>query len=182
MRIPFLLFAAVTLVALPSWAAQEGSLTPTEVPGFAADYEKSLGPLDGIFDDLESENLPLTNDSGEPLGHRPIENRRQALADLRQTLEKIRAKPGSLKWAATLLIQSESLSDDLYDLAQIAYDNDREDIGRRLSEVVKALDAQRDLIESLTLSLADQKENRIKQLEAENAALRKQLKPAAVQR
>jgi hypothetical protein len=178
MRIPFLLLAAAALAVSPAWGAQENSSAATGVPDLAARLEKCVEPLDGVFDDIENENLPLTNESGEPLGHRPLENRRQALTELRQTLEKVRAEPASLKWAATLLIQSESLSDDLYGLSQIAYDNDREEMGRRLSEVVNSLDAERDSIESLTLSLADEKEDRIRRLEAENGALRRQLKRA----
>ncbi len=178
MRTTILLLSAIALGLSPAWGAQENDATAAGVTEFVARYEKTLEPLDAVLEDLESENLPLANESGEPLGHRPIENRRRTLEELRQTLEKLRAEPASLKGVATLLIQSESLSDELYDLAQIAYDNDREELGKRLSEVVNALDAEQDSIESLTLALADEKEDRIKKLEAENESLRQKLKKA----
>lgn len=173
-----LLLSAMMLWSFPAWAVQEKTTASSDAPAIADQCARTLEPLDSILEDLENESLPLKDESGQPLGHRPIENRRQALAELRQTLDALRADPASLKWAATLLIQSESLSDDLYDLSQIAYDNDHEELGKRLSEVVNALDAQQDSIESLTLSLADAKENRIRQLEDENATLRQQLKEA----
>lgn len=178
MRPSFLLLSAFVLSLSPALGAQESTSTAPDVAGVTARYEESLKPLDAIFEDLENENLPLKDESGEPIGHRPIENRKQALEELRQTLEKLRMNPESLKWATTFLIQSESLSDDLYDLTQIAYDNDREELGKRVSEVVGELDAQNDSIENLAFALADAKENRIKQLEEENAGLRQQLKDA----
>ena len=97
---------------------------------------------------------------------------------MRDTLDKLRAEPRNLTLATKLFIQSESLTDDLYDLAQIAYDNDREELGRQLSDLVARLDAEGDSIESYALALAQEKEDRIKQLEAENANLRQQLKQA----
>lgn len=178
MRKSFLLVSAIAVCLTPAWSAQQSSTESPDVTGVTARYEESLKPLDAIFEELESENLPLKDESGEPIGHRPIQNRRQALEDLRQTLEKLRMDPASLKWATTFLIQSESLSDDLYDLSQIAYDNDREELGKRLSEVVGELDAQRDSIEGLALALADAKENQLRKLEDENASLRQQLKDA----
>ncbi len=178
MRQLLLFLSAAAVCLCPAWGAQESASEEPDVTGVTARYEESLKPLDAIFEDLENENLPLKDESGEAIGHRPLENRRQALEELRQTLEKLRMDPTSLKWAMTLLIQSESLSDDLYDLAQIAYDNDREELGKRLSEVVGALDAHQDSIEALALSLADAKEIRIRKLEDENASLRQQLKEA----
>ncbi len=179
MRLSFLFLTALVLSLSPALDAQESNSTAADVSGVTARYEESLKPLDAIFEDLGNENLPLKDESGEPIGHRPIENRKQALEDLRQTLEKLRMNPESLKWATTFLIQSESLSDDLYDLSQIAYDNDREELGRRLSEVVGELDAQTDAIENLVFALAGAKEKRIRQLEDENANLHQQLKDAA---
>jgi hypothetical protein len=178
MRTTILLLAAIALGSSPAWSAQDNNSTVAQVPDLASHYEEILGPLDSVLEDLENENLPLTNESGEPVGHRPIENRRKALEDLRQTLEKLRGEPASLKGAVTLLVQSESLSDELYDLAQVAYDNDREELGKRISEVVNSLDAEQEAVESLTLALADEKEDRIKKLEVENESLRQKLKKA----
>jgi hypothetical protein len=178
MRTPILLLAAVILVCSPRLSAQEDNPTAKSVTAQVDRYEKTLEPLDSVLDDLESENLPMTSESGEPLGHRPIENRRQALAELRQTIQMLRAQPNDLKGVVTLLVQSEALSDELFDLAQVAFDNDREELGRRISEVVTAIDAEQGSVQALTMALAEEKESRIKKLEAENEALRKQLKQA----
>ena len=178
MRKSFLLLAAVVLVCSPRLMAQEDNPTAESVLAQVDRYEATLQPLDSLLDDLESENLQINNDSGGPQEHRPIQNRRQALAELRQTIQKLRTQPEDLKSVVMLLVQSEALSDELFDLVQTAYDNDREELGRHISEVVTAIDAQQDSVQALTLALADEKEARIKKLEAENENLRKQLKQA----
>jgi predicted ribosome quality control (RQC) complex YloA/Tae2 family protein len=178
MRKSFLLLAAVVLVCSPRLMAQEDNLTAESVTAQLDRYEATLQPLDSLLDDLESENLQMNNDSGAPQEHRPIQNRRQALQELRQTIQTLRAQPEDLKGVVTLLVQSEALSDELFDLVQVAYDNDREELGRRISEVVTAIDAQQESVQALTMALADQKEARIKKLEEENETLRKQLKQA----
>jgi DNA repair exonuclease SbcCD ATPase subunit len=178
MRKSFLLLAAVVLVCSPRLMAQGENLTAESVTAQLDRYEATLQPLDSLLDDLESENLQMNNDTGAPVEHRPIQNRRQALAELRRTIETLRAQPEDLKGVVTLLVQSEALSDELFDLEQVAYDNDREELGRRISEVVTAIDAQQESVQALTMALADQKEARIKKLEEENETLRKQLKQA----
>ncbi|MGE5325701.1 MAG: hypothetical protein ACM3NO_01570 [Deltaproteobacteria bacterium] len=87
MRKSVLLLAAVVLVCAPRLRAQEDNPTAESVTAQADRYEKTLEPLDSVLDDLESENLQMNNDSGAPQEHRPIENRRQALAELRQTIQ-----------------------------------------------------------------------------------------------
>lgn len=178
MRTLVLFLAAVVVVCPPRASAQEDNSTAESVTAQLERYEKTLEPLDAVMEDLEGENLPMTNESGEPLGHRPIENRRQALAELRQTIAQLRGQPDDLKGVVTLLVQSEALSDELFELVQVAYDNDREELGRRISDVVAAIDAQQESVQALVMTLADEKETRIKKLEAENETLRKELKQA----
>lgn len=181
MRKAWLILPVLLLFSAPAICADEKGAAPSP-PAFLAEDEKNLEPLDAVYEDLESEKLPLMDEAGQPVGHRPLENRRQALSDLRHTLEQLRADPGNLVSVTTLFIQSESLADDLYDLSQVAYDNDREELGRRLAELVTRLDAQRDAIETYTLSLATEKEERIRKLESENGNLRQDLKRVLSQR
>ena len=63
------------------------------------------------------------------------------------------------------------MTDDLYDLSQIAYDNDREDLGKRLSDLMTPLDRDRAQIESYTLTLAEETEARAEELEKRNQEL-----------
>jgi ABC-type phosphate transport system auxiliary subunit len=179
MRKTILVISGFLLCFAPAWGAQKGTSVAEETPEFLARYCKLLEPLDTVYENLETENLPLLDDSGQPVGRHPIENRREALAELRDTLNKLRPEPRNLTLATKLFVQSESLTDDLYDLSQIAYDNDREELGKQLSNLVARLDAERDSIESYTLVLAQEKEARIRRLEAENANLRQQLKQAS---
>lgn len=178
MRKSVVLLAAVILACAPRLRAQEDNPTAASVTAQADRFEKTLEPLDSVLDDLESENLQMNNDSGGPQEHRPVENRRQALTELRQTIQKLRAQPDDLKGVVTLLVQSEALSDELFELVQVAYDNDREELGRRISEVVTDIDAQQDSVQALVMAVADEQESRIKKLEADNETLRKQLKQA----
>ena len=175
------LFVMTTLILClsPAWGAEKTTLTAESMPEFVARYQKLLGPLDAIYGNLESENMPLRDESAQPIGHHPLENRRQALSELRDTLGKLGADPRNLTLVTTFFIQSEALSDDLYDLTQIAYDNDREELGKQLSDLGARLDGQRDAIESYALALAQEKEDRIKQLEDENSSLRQELKKDA---
>jgi hypothetical protein len=176
MRRTLMVISGFLLCFAPARGAQKETSTADSTPEFVARYPKLLEPLDAVYKDLESENLPLLDESGQPVGRHPIENRREALAELRDTLNKLCAEPRNLTLVTKFFIQSESLTDDLYDLSQIAYDNDREELGKQLSDLVARLDAEGDPIESYTLALAQEKEDRIRQLEAENANMRQQLK------
>lgn len=175
MKRAMLLLPVFLLCLSTQSGAEQMNLTAASLPEFLANYEKRLAPLDAVYEDLENENLPLMDESGQPQGHRPLENRRRALAELRQTLQQLGAEPKNLVLVSGLFVQSESLTDDLYDLSQIAYDNDREELGKRLADLVTRLDAERDLIESYTLSLAAEKEAHIRELERENQNLRQEL-------
>jgi hypothetical protein len=181
MRAPCSFFFASLLIvssAQPA-EAQSKALTPDALPEFLTNYERNLIPLEAAYGEIENDPLPLYDENGQPLGHRPLEDRRQALADLRETLHTLSGKPHELRLALRLFFQTEDMSDDLYDLAQIAYDNDREDLGKRLFDVVSALDRDRAQIENYALALADETEARAEELEKRNHELEQERKGPA---
>jgi hypothetical protein len=100
------------------------------------------------------------------------------ISALRQVSREVAANPQSLVLVAEIVFQTEELADDLFDLAQIAYDNDREELGRRLGVVQITMQHNKDLLASYLLSLAAEKEERLKKLEKENAELQPRIKPA----
>lgn len=162
--------------------AQGQSLTTSGLPEFLTRYETSLEPIDAAYAALAEENLPLRDESGQALGRRPIDNRRQAIADLRQTVRQLAASPQDLVLTTKLFFQTEATADDLFDLSQIAYDNDREELGKRLSDLTAIMDHHNNLIESYALSLAAEKQERIRELEKENRELQQKLKAVREQR
>lgn len=165
------------LSARPSRADEK--LTPSNLPDFLARYESNFAPLDAAYGELANEQLPLRDEEGRPVGRRPIEDRRQALADLRKTARQLAADPQDLVLAATLALRTENLADDLFDLSQIALDNDREDLGKRLSDLQITMDENQRLLASYLLTLAAGTQDRIHQLEKEKADLEQKLKDAA---
>ena len=156
--------------------AQEQNPTASDIPEFITGYQESLERVDAAFSDIANENLPLRDDEGKALARRPLEDRRQALADLRETSGRLAQNPQDLVLATKLLVHTEALSDDLFDLAQLAYDNDREELAKRLTDLLATMDHDKDLLQSFALSLAEKKEERIRQLEKENQALKESLK------
>lgn len=174
-----ILFLLTSCCFPPELEAQSEELTASGLSEFLPGYEKQLQPLDAAYADLENEKLPLRDELGKLLGRRPIENRRQALASLRDTVHRLEANPQDLVLTTELFLKTESLTDDLFDLSQTAYDNDREELGNRFSDLLTAIDNKKDLIESYALSLAGEKQERIRELEKENRDLQRKLKEAA---
>jgi len=173
MRAPRSFFVVPFVIVSSALSAQTPAppLTPDTLPKFLTNCERSLIPLEGAYGEIENDPLPLNDENGQPLGHRPLEDRRRALADLRDTLHKLSDKPRDLRLALKLVFETEDLTDDLYDLSQIAYDNDREDLGKRLSDLMTPLDRDRAQIESYTLTLAEETEARAEELEKRNQEL-----------
>lgn len=154
-------------------------LTPSNLPEFLAHYDSNFGPLDAAYGELDNEQLPLRDEEGRPVGRRPMEDRRQALMELRKIARQLAAEPQDLVLAATLVLRTENLADDLFDLSQVAFDNDREELGRRLSDLQITMDQNQELLASYLLTLAAEKQDRIRQLEKEKAELEEKLKEAA---
>ena len=158
--------------------AQEKTLKLEGMPDFLARHEEFLQPLNELYDDLESENLPLRDDAGQLLTRRNIEDRRKALNDLLITVHELVPAPQDLVVTTRLFVQTESVSDDLFDLAQISYNNNREELGKRFSDIQITTDQQLELLEPYMLSLAAEKQERLRDLEKENSALKEKLKQA----
>jgi hypothetical protein len=158
----------MALVAIfPATLQAQQKLTATNLPDFLARYDTNFGPLDAAFNDLKNGNLRLTDEAGQPLARRPLEDRLLEASNLRQTARQLAAKPEDLVLATTLVIRTESLADDLFDLSQMAYDNDREELGNRLNDLQITMDDNKKLLADYLLALAAEKQNRLQQLEQE---------------
>jgi hypothetical protein len=173
------LFVLAAIVSFPSATpAQTDTLTEITFPEFLTRYEESLRPVDQAYEELANENLPLRDETGQALGRRHIEDRRQTVVSLRETIRQLGGNPQDLVLTTKLFVQTETLVDDLFDLSQIAYDNDREELGKTFSDLETALDRNDELIEAYVLRLATAKQARILELEKENQDLQKRLKGA----
>jgi hypothetical protein len=163
----------------PAARAQERKLTAANLPEYLSRYQQNFGFLEAAYGDLAIENVPLLNEQGKPLGRRLLEDRQKALSELRQTVRQLAANPQDLVQTITLFVRTEALSDDLLELSQIAYDNDREELGKRFSDLQVTMEYNKSLLESHVLRLAAEKQARIRQLEIENQELQRKLKEAA---
>ena len=140
------------------------SLPRSELPQFLARYEQSLKPIDAAFGDLSDQPFPMRDDSGRRVGRREIRNRRKLVANVRTTARALAARPDDLVLALTLFDLTEKLGDDLYDLSQIAYDNDLEEPAARLTELLATVNYNQDLIEAYVFNLATDKQKQLQQL------------------
>ncbi len=176
MRRCTLLIPAVLAGALASGYGQEHpTLTSDQLPEFLARYQDGLRPLDKVFSELAEEPLPLRGETGQALTRREVENRRQFLGDLRSTVQQFSASPEDLVMAIRFFLESEALADDLFVLAQAAYDNNREELGKRLSDAQTVMEHHNTLIASYVLDIAEKHQRRLRDLENENAGLRKKV-------
>jgi len=171
----------LTLVAwalVPGTLSAQETLTPSNLPEFLARYDQTFDPLDAAYDELINENLPLRNEEGQPLVRRPIEDRRRALADLREIARQLAAQPQDVVLTTKLVFRTESLADDLFDLSQMAFDNDREELGKRLADLQATMDHNKELLAAYLLTRAAQMQERIGQLEREKVELERKLREA----
>jgi len=165
-----------SIAIFPITLLPQQKLTATNLPDFLARYDTNFGSLEAVYKDLTNENLPLTDEAGQPLARRPLADRLLAVTNLRQTARQFAAKPEDLVLASTVVIRTESLADDLFDLSQVAYDNDREDLGNRLSTLQITMEENKELLADYLLALAAEKQNRLQQLEKEVDELHQKLK------
>jgi len=179
MKSPPILLCLFSVAIFPTSLLPQQKLTATNLPDFLARYDTNFGPLDAVFKDLTNENLPLTDETGQPLARRPLADRLQSLTNLRQTARQLAAKPEDLVLATTLAIRTESLADDLFDLSQVAYDNDREELGNRLNNLQITMEDNKGLLADYLLALAADKQNRLQELEKEVDELQQKLKAGA---
>lgn len=156
------------------WAQQPGP-TPEDVQDFLARHRDALRPLQKVYDGLGEENLPLEDERGQSLTRRNIEDRRRSLREILSTIDGLASAPQDLVLATRLLLQTEALTDDLFDLSQAAYDWDREELGKQLHDLETVVDGHSAWIESYVLSLAADRQARLRELEKENEDLKKHL-------
>jgi hypothetical protein len=178
MRKALLLPAFLVCILCPARLSAQEALTAANLSGFLTRFDQNFSFVEEAYTDLANEKLPLRDTQGQPLARRPIEDRHRVISSLRQVSREVAANPRSLVLVAEIVFQTEELVDDLFDLAQIAYDNDREELGRRLAVVQTTMQQNKYLLASYLLSLAAEKEERLKRLEKENAELQLRIKPA----
>jgi hypothetical protein len=140
-------------------------LTASNLPEFLARFRRDVTQTDVDLSHLSEAKLPLLDEAGHPLGRRRITDRRQTLIDLEKTLKDFGRDPADLVVAMTLSDQTEEVADEVYDLAQIAYDNDREELAMEFTDLLKALNDDADLVQAYALELAARKEHELRQLQ-----------------
>jgi hypothetical protein len=172
---------AIYLVLLSSVAANAGTddtskpLTASNLPQFLARYKQSLKPIDAAYADLFDQPFPMRDDSGKRVGRREIKDRRKIVADLVKTAKELAARPEDLVLALTLFDRTEKLGDDLYELSQIAYNNDLEEPAVRLTELLATVDHNQGLIEGYVFNLAAKKQKQLLELRKEAQEVRQKL-------
>ncbi|MGH9326789.1 MAG: hypothetical protein ACRD2B_08920, partial [Terriglobia bacterium] len=144
---------------------QMEELTTSNLPAFLANFTQDINQVDDAFKQLSHSKLALFDQTGHPLGRRKIKDRRQTLVDLRLTLKDFEKRPRDLVVTMTLSDQTEELADEVYDLSQVAYDNDREELGLDLTDALNRFNKDADLLEAYALELATENERQLNQLE-----------------
>ena len=176
MKRALILFFMASIAIFPTTLLPQQKLTAINLPDFLARYDTNFGPLEVVFKDLTNENLPLTDEAGQPLARQPFADRLLALTNLRQSAHQLAANPEDLVLACTVAIRTEILAHDLFDLSQVAYDNDREELANRLSTLQVTMEENKELLADYLLALAAAKQNRLQQLEKEVDELHQKLK------
>jgi len=179
LRGAILAVAMLWFVLFPGATSAQEKLSSSNLSEFLKQYDTNFSLLDGVYRELGEDALPLRDEKGHLLGHRPIEDRRQSLSDLRQSVLQLGTHPQDLVIAAKLVFKTETLADDLFDLSQIAYDNDREELGKHLEDLQLTMDHNKEVLAAYLLDLAAQAQDRIVQLEKDKAELERKLKEAA---
>ncbi len=180
MRLSFLPVLLIAFGCIPfDLHAQEMSVPPPDLREFLERYTHGLQPLDKLYAELKDEDVSMLDERGQPLARRHIEDRQRVLDGLRKSVRELASSPQDLVLAIRLVLQSEALADELFDLSQVAYDNNREELGKRLAEHLSLMEHHNALLESYLLSLASERQERIRVLEDENGELRKKLREAA---
>jgi hypothetical protein len=176
MRIIFLL----VLLAIPSFlfAGQGEALTAKNLPEFLSQYGKQLDTADSAYADLISSQTPLHDESGKTVTVESLQDRRKALTQFHTTAQQLAADPQNLVLTARTMVQMESLTDDLANLAQICYDNGEEDLGDRLAQIHDSIEKEKHQMGSYLLKRADDSEEHIRELERQNRELRQKLQPS----
>jgi len=178
MRRAFLPLAFAAFGLFPGGLPAQQKLTASNFTDFLAGYEANIRPLEILYKQWTREDLPLRDDEDQRLSRRLTVDRGQTLSDLRRTARHVAANPQDLVLTATLVIRTEALADELFELSRIAYDHDREDLGAELAAFQVTMDRNKELLADYLLTLAAEKDERLRQLEREKEDLQHKLKEA----
>lgn len=171
-----LLLGAMMTLAAPLLAQEEDSGWSPEVRReFLMRQLDALEPIERLYEEADTARLPVRDEFGRPLRRRGAEDDRHPVEQLRDALERLQGRPDDLTFATRMLLATDALLDDLTDLSQIAYDDDQEDLGRRLYEMAHVIERHWAEVEAYVLHLAAEKELRLEELERENSLLRETL-------
>ena len=172
----WVLLAAMSVPA--GICAQDQKPPGPEAPAFMARLEEALITADEACTDMANNHLPLRDEQGRPLGPRTLEGFRPSVDDVRHLNQQLAASPTDFVLATDLFLQTGELADALFDFSQTAYDNDREELGRRLVEISAALERHQQEIKTYILDLAAKLQQRVRKLEEENQNLQRKLDEA----
>ncbi|MGH9405619.1 MAG: hypothetical protein ACRD3D_07285 [Terriglobia bacterium] len=170
LRTLLLLLVVGVLGARAAAGTDMDKLTSSNLPDFEKTFTGDLDKVDAAFAQLSTAKLPLFDEAGHPSGRRKIKDRRQTVTDLRKTLADFEKSPRGLVVAMTLSDQTEELADEVYDVAQIAYDNDQEELAMQLSSLLGEVNGDAALLQAYALDLAAGKERRLLRLEQDHAS------------
>ena len=174
-------FAGLLLAALALPAgicAQDQKPPAREAPAFVARLEEALKTAEEACTEMADNHLSLHDEQGRPIGPRAIEVSRPSVDDVRRLNQQLAASPSDFALATDLFLQTGELADALFDFSQTAYDNDREELGRRLVEISAALEHRQQEVKIYTLDLATRLQQRVRRLEEENQDLQRKLDEA----
>lgn len=141
-------------------------LTPSNLPSFLKTFSGDVAEVNAAFEHLSKNEAAMFDEKGKTLGRRGIKDREQTAVDLKKTLQDFKRRPDNLVVTMTLSAQTEELADEIYDLTQIAYDNDQEETALDLTRLLGNFNNDAGLLQAYALELAAQKEQRLTQLES----------------
>ena len=166
-------------VAVPAGTSTQAQKPPArEAPSFAARLEEALKTAEEACTEMANNHLPLRDEQGRPAGPRTFEGFRPSVDHVRHLNQQLAASPADFVVATDLFLETGELADTLFDFSQTAYDNDREELGRRLVEISAALERRQQEIKTYTLGLAMELQQRVRKLEQENQDLQRRLDEA----
>ena len=179
MRHACFMFVLVAALAVSSGTSAQDQKPPVrEAPSFMARLEEALKTAEEACTEMANNHLPLRDEQGRPLGPRTLEGFRPSVDDVRHLNQQLAASPADFVLATNLFLETGGLADALFDFSQTAYDNDREELGRRLVEISAALERHQQEIKTYTLNLATKLQQRVRKLEEENQNLQRRLDEA----
>jgi hypothetical protein len=155
--------------------AQDAKPPAREAPAFVARLEEALKTAEEVCVEMANNHLPLRDEQGRPIDPQTFEGFRPSVDSVRRLNQQLAASPADFVVATNLFLETGGLANALFDFSQTAYDNDREELGRRLVEISAALERRQQDIKTYTLDLATRLQQRVRKLEEENQNLQRKL-------